>query len=155
MTVVDSISNNISRAPYICIAIVLIVFGLTKATVYPRVASRVLIAGVIELVTTVLSAAAQEFFYRSSFRGPEQYGLFNLFISLVGLAGYAILLSAVFLDRNPQPGYPQPGYPQPGYPQQGYPQAGFPQAGYPQAGYTHPGPTEPPAATQWPGQPPQ
>jgi hypothetical protein len=153
MTVVDSISNNIGRAPYICIAIVLIVFGLTKATVYPRVASRVLIAGVIELVTTVLAAAAQEFFYRSSFRGPGQYGLFNLFISLVGLAGYAILLSAVFLDRNPQPGYSQPGYPQAGYPQPGY-QPGYPQPGY-QPGYPQPGPTQPPAATQWPGQPPQ
>jgi hypothetical protein len=139
MTVVDSFTNNIGRAPYICIAIVLIVFGLTKATVYPRVASRVLIAGVIELVTTVASAVAWELFIRSDYRSSAQYGLFNLVISLVGLAGYAILLSAVFLDRNPQPGYSQPGYPQAGY----------------QPGYPQPGPTQPPAATQWPGQPPQ
>jgi hypothetical protein len=149
MTAFDSVTNNLWRLPIVCFAVVLIVFGITKQRFHPRVARRVLIAGVIELSVSLLSWASWELFIRNtSFGNRWAYSLFNLMLTIIGLAGYIALLSAVFLDRPQTQGYPQnfdPRFIDPRLMgQQMYPQPMNAQPMSPQ-----------PGATQWPGQPPQ
>jgi hypothetical protein len=143
MTMIDSLTGNLWRLPMLCLAIALIVVGALKQKSFPRVGQRVLVAGVIELSVTLLSWVGWELFIRNLDYSRWGYGLFNMLMTVIGLAGYIVLLSAVFLDR-PQvqaggaafdPRFIDPRL----MGQQMNPQQMYPQ----------------PGATQWPGQPPQ
>jgi hypothetical protein len=142
----DLLSNNLWRLPYLGFAIVLIVFGTAKKKLFPRVAQRVVTTGVIELMVSLLSWAAWESFIRNSYdSGRWAFGLFNAALSLVGLAGYITLLTAVFLDRVPTQSHTKPFGPSALNPQlMSQPMMNPPLMDQP-----------PPVAPPWPFQPPQ
>jgi hypothetical protein len=142
VTVINSLTANLWRLPMLCFAIGLIVVGVVKQRSYPRVAQRVLITGVIEFIVILLSWAGWELFIRSTDYGGWRWGLFNMFLTVIGLAGYISLLTAVFLDRPQTPsggGAFDPRFIDPPIGQQMNPQQMNAQ----------------PGATHWPGPPPQ
>jgi hypothetical protein len=143
--VLDSISDNLWRLPYFGFAVVLIVFGTAKKKLYPRVAQRVVITGVVELVVSLLSWGAWEGFIRDgNYNSRWAFSLFNAALALIGLAGYVTLLTAVFLDRAPAHSYAQGFDPSLMTPQMMGPPTMNPQP-----------PDQPSVAPPWPFQPPQ
>jgi hypothetical protein len=143
--VLDSINDNLWRLPYLGFAVVMIVFGTAKKKLYPRVAQRVVITGVVELVVSLLSWGAWEGFIRDgNYNSRWAFSLFNAALSLIGLAGYVTLLTAVFLDRAPAHSYAQGFDPSLMTPQM----MGSPVMNPPMM-------DQPPAPAPWPFQPPQ
>jgi hypothetical protein len=175
MGVFDTFTNNMFRLPALCFAVLLIVIGSTKQRLSPKVGQRVMIAGVVLLGTSLLSWVSWEFMVRSGrlFDNRMLWSIFNGVLGLLDLAGVALLLSAVFLERAPAfapypgpqqfPGQQFPGQQFPGQPLPSQLQfTGQPQyTAQPQ--FTGPAPftgqpqsTDPrSAATQSPPQPPQ
>jgi hypothetical protein len=143
--VLDSLSDNLWRLPYLGFAIVLIVFGTAKKTLYPRAAQRVVITGVVEFVVSLLSWGAWELFIRDgNYNSRWAFSLFNAALSLIGLAGYITLVTAVFLDRAPAQSYSPGSDPRLKNPQMMVPPTMSPQLM-----------EQPPVPAPWPFQPPQ
>lgn len=141
----STVLDNLWRFPNLAFAVLIIAFGMAKQKLYPRVAQRVIITGVVELAVSLLSWVAWESFIRNGYdNGRWAFALTNAGLSVMGLAGYATLLTAVFLDRAPTHSQTQSFYP------------GFTNPQVTDPRMMHP-PTmdQPPVPPPWPFQPPQ
>jgi hypothetical protein len=102
LNIFESFNRIVSWIPGILLQVGIGVYALTKLEKHYRPATRALISIGSSLILNILQFATFEFYIRSSFRG-RWYSYVSLGFQILHIVPAVLLISAVFMDREPRP----------------------------------------------------